>query len=249
MWWLLSPSPFWQLLDGLLERSLVRSSGVEAGKAEFYLFCRWTAKYGDECRKSTFPQFWHSCLLLQPDQFLFSPQFRTSDYFSRTWALLKKIQYVKFGVSGYPFDRSFGQGSHGSVCQLRHQFQSSGPWKPRDWRAMLCTHYFVRNPLLTQRSFWVLGIALLGTAASSSGSIYRSSEFDAWRSDGSSADSIIADLKTSQEKVLLCRKTSKDTHKRLFDVDSVASKVVDEALTRTTVRISDAVVKRRTLCM
>ena len=52
------------------------------------------------------------------------------------------------------------------------------------------------------------------------------------------ANLVIADLKTCREKVVLGRKTVKDTRERWFGTETVSSSAVGEVAPRTTVRIS-----------
>ena len=97
----------------------------------------------------------------------------------------------------------------------------------------------MHNTLFKQRSFFRdTGNAMFGAAAASSGSICTSAEFDSWRTIDVFVDSIIADLKTCSEKMLLHRTALRDTRERLFGADSVASSVVDETESRTTVPMS-----------
>ena len=57
----------------------------------------------------------------------------------------------------------------------------------------------------------------------------------------SEAGFVIVDLKSCQEKVVLRRKTVKDTRERWFGAETVASSAAGEAALRTTIRVSDVV--------
>ena len=79
-------------------------------------------------------------------------------------------------------------------------------------RAVACVQDFVRNPLFTQRNFFSeTGYSLLNTAIAAANAVRHSSEFDTWRAIAVEERSVIADLKSCPEKVLLRKKTVKDT--------------------------------------
>ena len=81
---------------------------------------------------------------------------------------------------------------------------------------------FVQDPLITQGNlFSKTGNAILSAAVPLADSGCQSFKFDLWEFI------VLADLKVSQEKVLLHRKLSTDTHGLWFGVESVASSVVD----------------------
>ena len=103
---------------------------------------------------------------------------------------------------------------------------------------MSCVYEFVRNHLCTQTSYFSdTGLAILGAAAASSRSICRSAEFDSIRAIGVSADSIIVDMNTCRENVVLRRKCSKHSRKRWLSVDSMSSSLIEERSPRTGVRM------------
>ena len=89
--------------------------------------------------------------------------------------------------------------------------------------AVACVQDFVQHPLVTQRNFFSeTGISMLNTAVATVDALRHSSEFGPRRATGVEAALGIADLKSCQEKVLLRRKTVKDTRERWFGADTVA---------------------------
>ena len=105
-------------------------------------------------------------------------------------------------------------------------------------RAVARVQDFGRQPLFTQRNFFSeIGIGMLSTAVAAADAVRNSSEFGLWRAVGVAAGPLIADLESCCEKVVLRRKTVKDTRRCWVG----ASSAVGEATTRTTVRISDVV--------
>ena len=107
---------------------------------------------------------------------------------------------------------------------------------------MACVQDFVRQPLFTQRNFFSgTGIRMLNTAVTAAYVVRNSSKFDPWGALGIVASPVIADLKSSREKIVSRRKAVKDTRERWFGAETVVSSVVGETAPRTTVRISDVV--------
>ena len=105
--------------------------------------------------------------------------------------------------------------------------------------AVACAQEFVRIPPITQRKFFSeTGFSMLTTAVAAADAVRHSSEFDPWRAIGMEVAPLIGDLKSCREKVVLRRKTIKDTWKRWFGAETVASSTVSENSHRTTVRIS-----------
>ena len=101
---------------------------------------------------------------------------------------------------------------------------------------------FVRHPLFTPRNFFSeTVISMLKTVVAAADVVRHSSEFNRRRAFGVEVGPVLADLKLRREKVVLRRKTLKDTRERLFGAETVASSVVGDAAPRTTVRISDVV--------
>ena len=81
----------------------------------------------------------------------------------------------------------------------------------------------------------------LRAATASDGSLSRHAEFSLWRSIHVFSYCLNPPQSLSSEKVLLRQKTSRDTRVLLFGVEGGASSVVDDALLRTGVRITDTV--------
>ena len=101
---------------------------------------------------------------------------------------------------------------------------------------------FVHHPLLTQRNFFsATGISMLNTAIAAADAVRDSSKFNPWRAIGAETGSVIVDLLSCREKVVLRRKTVEGTRERWFGADTVASSAIGEAVPCTTVRISDVV--------
>ena len=101
--------------------------------------------------------------------------------------------------------------------------------------AMACVlqpfiYTIVRSPLFTQRNFFSeSGISMLKKAVPSARIICERS----WReSIEVCAGSVISDLKACREKVVVSRKTSKESRGRWFDADSVVSSLVEKGTTR-----------------
>ena len=100
----------------------------------------------------------------------------------------------------------------------------------------------MRHPLFTQRNFFSeTGISMLNTAVTAADAVGNISKFDPWGAIGVEAGPVVADLKSGQEKIVSRRKAVRDTRKRWFSAETVASSAVGETAPRTTVRISDIV--------
>ena len=108
--------------------------------------------------------------------------------------------------------------------------------------AVASVQVFVLHPLFTQRNFFFeSGISMLNTAVAATDAVRHRSEIDPWGAIGVEAGSLITDLNSCREKVVLRRKAIKDTQERWIGAEFVASSAVGEVAPRTTVRISDVV--------
>ena len=108
--------------------------------------------------------------------------------------------------------------------------------------AVACVQDFLRHPLFTQKNFFSeTGINMLNIAAAASDAVRLSSEVDPWGAIGVETVTVIADLKSCREKIVLPRKAVKDTGERWSGAETVASSAVGEAAPHATVRICDVV--------
>ena len=108
--------------------------------------------------------------------------------------------------------------------------------------AVACVQDFVRHPLFTQGSFFSeTGISMLNTAVTAADAVRNSARFDPCGAIDVEAGPVIADLKSSREKVMSQKKAVKDTRERWFSAETVASSAVGECAPRKTIRISDVV--------
>ena len=82
---------------------------------------------------------------------------------------------------------------------------------------------------------------MLNNAVTAADAVRNSDRFNPWGAIDVEAGPVIADLKSCREKILSQRKAVKDTRKRWFSAETVASSLVGERAPRTTVRISDVV--------
>ena len=82
---------------------------------------------------------------------------------------------------------------------------------------------------------------MLNTAVTTADAVRNSARFDPWGGFDVEAGPVVVDLISCREKLMSQRKAMKDTRKRWFSVETVASSVVGESAPRTTVRISDVV--------
>ena len=82
---------------------------------------------------------------------------------------------------------------------------------------------------------------MLNTAVTAADAVRNSNRLDPWGAINVTAGPVIVDLKSCRAKILAQRKVAKDTRKRSFSAETVASSVVGESAPRTTVRISDVV--------
>ena len=82
---------------------------------------------------------------------------------------------------------------------------------------------------------------MLNTAVTAADAVRNSARFDLWGAFGVEAGPVVAVLKSCREKVMSQRKAMKDTRRRWFSAETVASSAVGESAPRTTVRISDVV--------
>ena len=108
--------------------------------------------------------------------------------------------------------------------------------------AVACVQDFVRRPLFTQRSsFSETGISMLHFAVTAADAVRNSARFDSKGAIDVEAGPVFADLKSCREKSMSQRKAMKDTRRRWFSAETVASSDVGESAPQTTVRISDVV--------
>ena len=121
-----------------------------------------------------------------------------------------------------------------SLCLSMELRLPLGRWKEQSHVSrILCVSPCLRKLTYETRIF------LLNTAIASADAVQHNSEFDpSLKAIGMEAGSVTADLEACSEKVLLCRKTSKNMRERWFGADSVASSVIREAASRTVVRFS-----------
>ena len=82
---------------------------------------------------------------------------------------------------------------------------------------------------------------MLNTAVTAAGAVQHSSKFDPWGAIGVEVGPVIADLKSSREKIVSRRRAFIDTRERWYGAETVASSAVGGAVPRTTDCISDVV--------
>ena len=110
-----------------------------------------------------------------------------------------------------------------------------------DWIAKpcLCAEFCALALLLKLDCFSDIGIGLLTSAVSATGTVREESSYEPWRNvlpDGYEATAV--NLKKAYEAVVVRRKYARDTSKRSFGVRCVESSEVGEPSCRTGVRIS-----------
>ena len=218
----------------MLEVRRVRRSEVEAAKVDFCSFVRDYRLMELNAGKLFAPDFWRSCHLQQPTRLTLSPKFISIDCFSRSWTLLVKMFLLHVSaVSISPVECACGRGCTNVLAKFRlslNQVAIDHQGHRGFKGAISCVQDFGRNTLFTQRRFSSdAESSMLRFTAASSGTNCGGSEFDPWRSIWVFADSIIADLETCRDKVLLLRRTSEHICEHWFRVDSVALSVIDKA--------------------
>ena len=107
---------------------------------------------------------------------------------------------------------------------------------------LLCVQDFVRDPVFTQRSFFLdTGVEMLSEAAAISDSISSSSLYVPWSAvESESSARIFSDLKTCFEKALERRRVVKDTSEQWYRLGAVRPSSV-ESSSQYGVRISTVV--------
>ena len=104
----------------------------------------------------------------------------------------------------------------------------------------MCAGFCAPPSIYTEKFFFSeTGISMLKTAVTVADAVQNSARFDPWGAIGVEAGPVIADLKSSREKILSRRKAMKDTRERWFSAETVASSAVGETAPRRSVRISD----------
>ena len=108
---------------------------------------------------------------------------------------------------------------------------------------LLCVQDFVRSPHFTQRNFFSeTGLTMLSESVAIADSITASPVYAPWCVvESASASQVIADMCTCWNRVLLRRRTAKDTSERWYHGGSPPS----ETASRPGVRISDVVEEGR----
>ena len=83
-------------------------------------------------------------------------------------------------------------------------------------RVITCLQDFVRDPSLTQKSFFSnSGVAILKDAVAVAGSAFVSEESNSWSVFGDGCNQqVVSDLRSCQMNVVLRRKASRDTSER-----------------------------------
>ena len=239
---------FIKLLDGLLEKSLTRGSEVEACKAEYQSFLQEqrqlerssTRSRPDVCDVMSFcsaqagfrdrQHLYKVCMIA--NQTCCSNLHELSRH-SHELLLIQMFQLTTL-VSCGPASR----GKKYIVSLDRVVI------KEEEVRGvLLCVQDFVRGPHFTQRSlFSESGFTMLSTSFAIADSITSSPVYAPWIVvESACANQVITNLCACWDRVVLRRRTAKDTSERWYLSDTPGS----ETASRPGVRISDVVEEGR----
>ena len=109
--------------------------------------------------------------------------------------------------------------------------------------AICCVQSFVRDPLFTQRDFFIdIGILTFLSAVKLAASVCEDSVCDPWKvilPEGYAA--VVVDLKRTYDGFVFHRKDARDSSERCFGVASVESSVAGESSGQQAVRLSNVV--------